>query len=423
MKILAVMIALSVATACGCTNLGLRPTPAPPPAAHTASQAGADVSPVNYEQSVQRAQSPSLVEEPEPENPWWDPLAIGRKTMEITGNPPANPPQAKRLFAQAEALYHQGMSAEGNEKRAKLNEAAKLFERAATYHRTSELEENALMYAGECYFFTDNYPDATARYDELIKKYPNTKHLDAIGNRRFKLARYWLERHTDQRSWAIQPNLTDKELPLFDRFGNAIKLFDLIRLDDPTGDLADDATLAAANAHFREGNFESADKFYTDLRQNFPTSEHQFTAHYLGVVTKLKVYQGPAYDGTSLQDAEKLLTRIKRQFPDKIQENMEVIEKLDRDIRAAKAQRLWYMAAFYDRRREYAGARHYYQKIVREFPSSNMAEAAKQRMQEVVDRPDSPAPPAQWLVEWIDRDQQLPQASAVPLQQQETTRR
>jgi len=404
---------LSIATAFGCTNFGQR-DPVPPPGVY--NPAGGEISQVSYEEGgVQRGQSP----EPEGEasdSSWWDPTGVGAKTLEVTGNTVENKARAKRLFAQAETLYEQGMAAEGSDRTQKLMQAAGLFKRAGLYHQDSSLEEDALMYSGECYFFLDNYPDATEQYDELVKKYPNSKHLDAVGARRFKLARYWLERHTKERSWAIQPNLTDGQLPLFDRFGNAIKLFDMIRLDDPTGDLADDATLAAANAHFREANFESADRFYTDLRENFPTSEHQFTAHYLGVVTKMKVYQGPEYDGKPLEDAEKLLTRIKRQFPDKTQENMKVIEKLDFDIRAAKAERLWHKAAFYDRRREYQGAYHYYAQVVKEFPSSNMADAAKERIAEIKGRPGSPTPPAEFLYSWLERKKDLPVPAQTPIE-------
>ncbi|MEW4451891.1 tetratricopeptide repeat protein [Bremerella sp. JC817] len=395
----------------GCMNFGQR-DPVPPSTVFNPSDGA--VAQVSYEEEVQRGQSPEA--EPAKEAAWWDPTGVGAKTLEATGNTSENRALAKKLFAQAESIYEQGMAQEGAQRAAKLNQAAGLFLRAGLYHQNSTLEEDALMYAGECYFFVDNYPDATKQYDNLVKKYPNTKHLDVIGTRRFKLARYWLDRHTTERTWALQPNLTDSQLPLFDRFGNAVKLFDLIRLDDPSGDLADDATLAAANAHFREGNFEAADRFYSDLRENFPTSEHQFNAHYLGVVTKLKVYQGAEYDGKPLNDAETLLTRLKRQFPDKTQENMQVIEKLDFDIRASQAERLWFKATFYDRRREYAGARHYYQQIIEKFPSSNMADEAKKRIAEVQDRPATPTPPAEFLYSWLERKKDLPQAAPQPIE-------
>ena len=45
-------------------------------------------------------------------------------------------------------------------------------------------------------------------------------------------------------------NLTDKQRPWSDTFGHAVRIYDRMRLDDPTGKLADDATIAAANALF-----------------------------------------------------------------------------------------------------------------------------------------------------------------------------
>ena len=400
---------LTAVGAFGCTNFGQR-DPVPPP---VFNPAGNGVAQVDYEEEVQRGQSP---EKKVAEHAWWDPTGVGTKAMEVTGSTSDNKALAKQLFAKAEAMYDEGMAAEGAKRKEKLTEAASMFKRAGLYHQKSSLEEDALMYAGECYFFLDNYPEATRQYDNLIKKYPNSSHLDVIGRRRFKLARYWLDRHSKDQTWALQPNLLDHELPTFDRFGNAVKLFDQIRLDDPTGELADDATLAAANAHFRRGSFEAADRFYSDLRENFPTSEHQFTAHYLGVVTKLKVYQGPEYDGKPLEEAETLLTRIKRQFPDQTQKNLKVIEKLDFDIRAAKAARLWMTAAFYDRRREYAGARHYYAKIVDQFPSSNMADEAKKRIVDIKGLPDAPTPPAEFLYSWLEPKSNLPKAAKRPIE-------
>jgi len=419
----AVGAALLATVLTGCTNFG-GSRPAASTTAQTASTEESTIAAVDYEEPVvQRGQSPDPAADSS-SDAWWDPLAVGRKTRELTGTAQQNRATAKRIYDEAESLYEKGMAAEGAERDRQLMRAAGMFKRAAAYQENSELEENALMYSAECYFFLDKYPDATEQYDALIKKYPNTRHLDTVGNRRFKLARYWLERYSKNRDWSMQPNFTNEQLPRFDRFGNAVKLFDLIRLDDPTGDLADDATLAAANAHFREANWDKADQFYTDLRQSFPTSQHQFTAHYLGTVTKMKVYQGPAYDGTPLEQAETLLTRMKRQFPDRVQENLEVIEKLDRDIRAAKAERLWYMAAFYDKRGDKRGAVHYYRMMTKEFPSSNFAQLAQERIVELGDDlPESDEREANWLVDWLDRSDDLPKAAARPLNMTDTTKR
>jgi outer membrane protein assembly factor BamD (BamD/ComL family) len=116
-------------------------------------------------------------------------------------------------------------------------------------------------------------------------------------------------------------NFFDKRRPMRDTFGHAVRVFDRIRIDDPTGRLADDATLAAGNAYFTAGRYLEADNFYTDLRKTFPSSEHQFRAHLLGVQAKLRSYQGSDYSGIPLDEAEKLIKQIRRQFPHEAEKN------------------------------------------------------------------------------------------------------
>ena len=68
-----------------------------------------------------------------------------------------------------------------------------------------------------------------------------------------------------------QPPLLLVEMQPLDRLlritrEEAIRIFDKIRLEDPAGKIADDATMAAALALVRKGEYERADHFLTDLR-------------------------------------------------------------------------------------------------------------------------------------------------------------
>ncbi|MFI4874312.1 MAG: hypothetical protein ACIALR_03210, partial [Blastopirellula sp. JB062] len=49
--------------------------------------------------------------------------------------------------------------------------------------------------------------------------------------------------------------------------------------------------------------------------------------------------------------------------------------------------------------------RFYYNEVIQEYPTSNMAEAAKKRMAEIADRPDHAPQKAKWLVDLIDYDE------------------
>jgi outer membrane protein assembly factor BamD (BamD/ComL family) len=156
--------------------------------------------------------------------------------------------------------------------------------------------------------------------------------------------------------------------------------------------------MAAAGAHFEAGKYRQADHYLQDLRKSFPNSPHQFRAHLLGVMCKLKIYQGPDYNDRPLEEAEDLIEQIYRQFPDHVSEEREHLEKAFAEVRVRKARRRHYYAKYYERRGEYGGARYYYNRIVDEFPNSSLAKMAKERIAEIADRPDRPPQRVPWLV-------------------------
>ncbi len=169
-------------------------------------------------------------------------------------------------------------------------------------------------------------------------------------------------------------------------------------IHDPTGKLADDATIAAANAYLEAGDYEKADQMYSDLRKTFPSSEHQFMAHYLGIKAKLQAYKGADYAGDTLDEAETLVKQTRRQFPNESRKYAEDLERSFRLIRFKKAEREYVMAKYYLRRREYGGARFYFERIIDDFADTPFANEARQQIAEIADEPAVPAQKLEWLV-------------------------
>jgi outer membrane protein assembly factor BamD (BamD/ComL family) len=314
---------------------------------------------------------------------------------------------AVKKFAAGDKIFEEAMQRpEGDKRRmSQLNSAAAEYTEAAKRWPDSTLEEDALMMVGECYYFSDQYPKATAAYDALIKKYRNTRHMDDIADRRYRLAGFWIEKHRADPRWSIQPNLTDDMEPRFDTFGSATQLLHQIRHDDPTNALADDAAYAAAAAYYAQGDYAQADLFFTDVRKSYPNSEHQFKAHLLGLMCKLQVYQGPDYDGHALDEAQKLVETIQRQFPREAAAELEYLEKAAKEIRAKKAERYWMMADFYEGRGLYSGTRFHLNKIIKEFPTSSAADNARRRLEEIRDKPEKPPQRFKWLADLFPKHQ------------------
>jgi outer membrane protein assembly factor BamD (BamD/ComL family) len=330
----------------------------------------------------------------------WSDLSIdnlGKTSKKLTGQGP-NRDIAKRTYREADDLYRQAISAEQSKKTGIFELAALKFAEAADRWPDSALAMDALFMTGESYFFADNYPQANMAFERLIKAFPNNRYMDTVDQRRFAIARYWLELNRENPEPWFYANYFSKSRPWKDARGSGLRIFDKIRVDDPTGRLSDDATLAAANEHFASRKFNKADEYYTDLRKSYPTSEHQFLAHFLGLKAKLNSYTGPAYGGTVLDDAEKLIKQMRRQFPQEAEREREYIERAAAEIRYHKAERLSFLGRYYDNRAEYRAAGHYYARVVKEYEDTPLATTANERLAAITGLPAIPPQKLEWLV-------------------------
>ena len=241
--------------------------------------------------------------------------------------------------------------------------------------------------AAESYFFSDQYSKANDYYGLLVKKYTNTGYLDQIVARRFAIARYWEECDHKHHHYALTPNLRDKTRPHFDTRGHCLKCYDRVRLDDPTGPLADDSIMASANAYFSWGMYEDADYFYTLLQKEYPRSEHQFNAHLLGFKIKLLRYQGPDYGNKPLDEADELAKQLLTQFPSELGEERQRIVDAQSQIAAHRAQREFQVAEYYAKNKYYGASRIYYQNVINNWPDTQLAQKSKARIDEYKDKP------------------------------------
>ncbi|MGI9177473.1 MAG: tetratricopeptide repeat protein [Pirellulales bacterium] len=319
---------------------------------------------------------------------------VKRRWKKMVGRGP-NEPIARKALAEADAIFREG----------RYKEAIPKYKVAIDRWPDSVIEEDALWQLAESYFFTDQYPKAEDQYDELVKKYANTKYLDRIAQRQFVIAQYWIA--VDQKSHlpVIVPNLADRSRPLFDTRGRALKAYDHVRINDPRGALADDSIMAQANAHFLDRQWLDADYFYGLLRSEYPDSDFLLQAHLLGLQSKLHAYQGPGYEGGILEEAEILADQVVVQFPDQLsRDEEERVEKTRAEIAAQQALRHWQRAEFYAKGKHYASARIYYALIARDYPKTMLAEQARTKYQTIREKSDVSDDPFPMLTRVLNPD-------------------
>ena len=328
------------------------------------------------------------------------------RVLHGTDNTNLTAQEREERLAKAQGHYQAGDEAfrAGSRKRrdaaAKdFTKAAKEFEKAAKAHPGSAIAQDALFMQAESLFFADRLPKAGEAYSKLQKEFPNSRHSDRAAARLFSIAQYWIETERAGGSGVIPVNFTDEKRPWLDPDGHGIRMLDQIRYDDPTGRLADDATMAAAVEHFRQRRFLAADEFLTDLRETFSDSEHLFNAHLLGIRCKLEMYAGPKYSQLVLEEADKLIRQTRTRFPDKMRdpEVSEMVARASAEVDFRQAERLFVRAQYREKRREYGAARVYYQQLLANYDRTPYADQARDRLTAIEPYPDTTQRPLQWL--------------------------
>ena len=344
--------------------------------------------------------------------PGLDPRVQYGKFKEAVGLGP-NEQFAREAYAEGERLFVAK----------NYRAAADKFEEAIERGPHSAIEQDAMFMLAESHFFADRYIKARDAYDALAKEHPNTRYLDTLIAREWEIAHYWEEYEDYSSDWALTPNSYDKTRPWFDTIGHAIKTYDNIRLNDPTGPRADDAIMATANIYFRRGRYDDADYHYTLLRQQYPRSELQFEAHLLGLQAKLRKYQGADYDGSPLDEAKTLVKQLRVQFAGRLSdEEKERLRTVEGQLNLEIATRDYRMAENYDSTKHYGAARYYYKQVADKYPSTELAERARTRLAEIGGEPESPPKRLAWFVDLFPESSERSRVNRIPELQNGGTR-
>jgi TolA-binding protein len=297
----------------------------------------------------------------------------------------------------------------------KYGAAAKKYKEAISRGPHSQIEQDAMFMLAESYYFGDRYIKARDAYDNLVKEHPNTRYMDSLIDRQWKIARYWEEYQGYSPDWPLTANAYDKTRPWFDTIGHAVKTYENIRLNDPTGPRADDAIMATANIYFRRARYDDADYHYTLLRREYPRSDLQFEAHVLGLQAKLRKYQGADYDGTPLEEAKLLVKQLRMQFAGRLSpEERERLHVVEGQLNLEIATRDYRMAEYFDGTKHYGSARIYYAKVIKKYPDSELAKLARDRVAEIQTEPASPPKRLAWFVDLFPESRERSRVANIP---------
>ena len=291
---------------------------------------------------------------------------------------------------------------------AEYTDAASQFKELTEEYEGTSVGEEAQFRLAESWYALKRYPTAQDGYDQLFTDYPSTRYVQSATRGLYAIAQNWLDLTDPAHSsrihtvsavqvayeapdeippppkalsvrYRILPNFRDKSRPVFDTQGRAIKALKSIWLNDPTGPLAPDALFATATFYLRQKDYVEADRYLKILRDEYPDSPHVKDAFLLGSHVRLMSYQGPSYDGTSLEGANQLTEQSLQMFP-----NSKERPQLRRDLQKIyllKAQRVWHRVLYYEKKKHSDRAVGLTCiQLINEFPDTQFAEMARDRL-------------------------------------------
>ena len=301
---------------------------------------------------------------------------------------------ARSTLKEANEIYQAALSTQDSPDRKELfRKAAKKYNQAGKHWASSSLEQDAYFMTAESYFFAEDYPKAEDSYVKLIKEYPRTRYQDRVDQRRMEIGNYWLQ-FPDK---FYNLNFTDKSRPLNDTENHGKRVLEKMLLDSPTGRLADDVVMDIANTEFKRENWNEALDRYRDLITVYTDSPHQFDAHFLGAKSALLAYQGPQYSSEPLEQADKLLKQMVRQFSKQASERKEPIAEMLAEVKYRQAERLYDEATYRNNKQEYAAAIVYCDRILDNYSDTPFAEKAQQIIDKAEGKPSVPTPYLHWM--------------------------
>jgi len=155
-------------------------------------------------------------------------------TMKLRTTSESGEAVAQQHYNRAEQFYNQGVSAlrqnpSSGEHQQYFVEAANNFRLASAAYPDSTLQEDAVYFEGESYFFGDRYVQANRAFEKLIANYSGTRHLDQAEQRRYAMAVYWLKLAENTKA----PSISDPKRPKVNIAGEARRVLHRIRINDP----------------------------------------------------------------------------------------------------------------------------------------------------------------------------------------------
>lgn len=255
-------------------------------------------------------------------------------------------------------------------------DASKAFQKVWRDNPTSDYAADAQFYDAESRYGAENFNGAFEIYKRHLKEHPLSSHAPMIQRRLYDIGVYLV--------------LAGAEgyLGIFDYSNEGIEVLDYLSTAFPNGELADWALIYAADHEWRDGHyFQAIDRLH-ELLDTYPDSEWALEARLRLARAYRGVNRGQDYDADALKRSSAQyrayieLVRKDRERENEYADLLASAEQELSEVREMLARKRLDAADFYLRAGHAAAARTELQTVIRDYPDTDAASEARDRLGE-----------------------------------------
>ena len=274
-----------------------------------------------------------------------------------------NPKNATKDTPEAQMVYAKKFYETKN-----IKDALKEFKKLLKQYPLSKEAPTAQYYIGRIMEDLDSLYEAFKAYQKVIDTYPYTELVNDVIEREYKIADAFFSGKKIRIVGKWQVPAKDK----------AIEIFKAVADNAPYGKYADLAKFKAGLSYKDIQDYSSAMLMFKDLIDRYPNSSVIDKARYqLAECSKLLAVK-PAYDQTPTNLARKEFEDFLKKHPDSdmASDAKQVVDKL----KSREAENAYETGKFYEARQAPKSAVIYYKDIVRNYPDTEWAKKAEERL-------------------------------------------
>jgi outer membrane assembly lipoprotein YfiO len=258
------------------------------------------------------------------------------------------------------------------------DEAASEFRKLIKHYPRAREAAEAQFYLGRILEEQGRLFDAYKAYQMVIDKYPFSDRFPEIIAKEFAVGNRLLEGEQDK-SGFLGGVLGSSYDP--------VEVFQTIIKNSPYGEYAAPSQYKIALYLQEKRLYQEARDEFEKVINDYPDSEWAKAAQYQLAITDAKRSRGAAYDQKVTQIAIEQFKEFVKDNPDaELSDNAQA--KIN-ELREKEAENNFITAAYYERRKQYQAARIYYDGIVQEFPDTQWAQKAQERLREIAAKENS----------------------------------